>query len=279
MKTKPLLLLAFACCFVLFINESLSRRAGAPAGRAGDPPAALSCLNGCHNSFELNSGSGTASIFSNIPETGYQPDSTYTITAKISQSNITRFGFQVLAFGTETNDAVGTTTLIDDTRTRLMPSGSKAYITHTRDGTDSTNSNTWQFAWTAPSEGTGQVVFYGAFVAANANNNNQGDFVYTTSDTTLEGGVTSIEPEVVANHRIYSVPQEQKIRVQIEIEEFTYLNISVFNINGQGYFEEYKELFFGSYDKQVDISSWSAGVYIVSVETNKGRFFEKVIVR
>ena len=70
-----------------------------------------------------------------------------------------------------------------------------------------------------------------------------------------------------------------KNNVKLEIEEFTYLNISVLGLNGQQYYQERKDVFFGTFDKQLDAGSWAAGVYIVSVETNKGRLFEKVLVR
>ena len=246
MKAQSLLIIAFCCFFAVLMNETISRRSGAPAGRAGDPPAEITCNNGCHTGAALNSGPATVSISSDIPETGYEPDSTYIITARASQNNITRFGFQVLAFGTEANDAVGTTSLTDETRTQLMTSGSKSYVTHTRDGTDSTNSNTWNFAWKAPATGSGEVVFYGAFVAANANNGNSGDQVYATSDTTTESNLTAIASEILEGHRIYAITAQEKIKIDLEVKEFTYLNVSVIGTNGQKYFQEHKDLFVGT---------------------------------
>lgn len=278
MKTQSLLLIAFCCCFAIFMNETISRRAGAPAGRAGDPPAEITCNNGCHTGASLNSGPGSVTLSSDIPETGYMPDSTYTITARAEQSNITRFGFQVLTFGTEANDAVGTTTITDESRTQLMTSGSKSYITHTRDGTDSTNSNTWHFNWTAPATGTGQVVFYGAFVAANANNANSGDQVYATSDTVTESMTTAIASEIVEGHRIYSIPSENNIRIDLEAREFTRLNVTVIGTNGQQYFRDNRHVFIGKYDHLIETNAWSPGVYIILVQTNRGRLFKKVRV-
>ena len=58
---------------------------GPPTGRTG-APGETTCQAGCHSSFALNSGSGSVSIASDVPETGYEAGQTYTITFNVSQN-------------------------------------------------------------------------------------------------------------------------------------------------------------------------------------------------
>jgi len=278
MKAQFSLMLIFTYFFALFINETLSRRGGAPAGRSGEPPANITCTNGCHNSFALNSGIGMPSISTDIPEGGYTADSTYTITARIEQAGISRFGFQVVSVDAEVNEQIGTISLIDQTRTRLMFSATKTYVTHQSNSTDNANANSWAFNWTAPSTGAREVIFYGAFVAANANGNNKGDYVYTTSDTKVGALKTTREPLYIAGLNIYYASEQKKIQIEMEAESFFTAEISVIDLSGKRYFEASKELILGSYYESISTASWAPAIYIVLIATNKGQVHKKVVV-
>jgi len=39
----------------------------------------------------------------------------------------------------------------------------------------------WSFDWIAPTAGTGDITFYGAFNSTNSNSSTSGDEIYTTS--------------------------------------------------------------------------------------------------
>ncbi|HOP14851.1 MAG TPA: T9SS type A sorting domain-containing protein, partial [Lentimicrobium sp.] len=102
---------------------------------------------------------GTASqatgwITSDIPAEGYVPGETYTINVSVTGTGDK--GFEI-----SPQDLSGGLlgTLADGPDVHLV-AGNTAV---TQDNASSANPAEWQFEWTAPSAGTGTVVFYGAF--------------------------------------------------------------------------------------------------------------------
>jgi hypothetical protein len=123
---------------------------GAPAGNTGSPGDGQNCTF-CHN----GSASTQAGIItSDIPAQGYTPGSSYTITVTLSGSG--QKGFEV-----SPQNASGTLlgTLTAGSGNKLVGAGK--YCTHS--SAVGGSSATWNFTWTAPAAGTGQVTFYGAF--------------------------------------------------------------------------------------------------------------------
>ena len=123
---------------------------GAPAGYTGSPGDGHNCTY-CHN------GSATTLagiITSDIPALGYTPGSDYTITVTLTGSG--KKGFEV---SPQTISGALVGTLTAGTGSKLVGSGK--YCTHSSYVGGS--SATWNFTWTAPVSGTGNVTFYGAF--------------------------------------------------------------------------------------------------------------------
>ena len=67
-------------CF-LSVNFADANPGGPPTGRTG-APGELTCINGCHSSFSLNSGDGSLSL-SNVPAT-YEFGQSYAIDISLS---------------------------------------------------------------------------------------------------------------------------------------------------------------------------------------------------
>lgn len=131
-------------------DETSDYPSGSPAGYTGSPYDGKDCTN-CHN--------GTSSfvadwITSDIPPEGYTPGTDYTITVTITGNG--RKGFEV-----SPHDAGGNLlgVLTAGAGSKLVGSGK--YITQSS-GVNS-NPATWNFTWTAPVAGTGEVTFWGAF--------------------------------------------------------------------------------------------------------------------
>lgn len=167
--------------FTLFVssynNEVASSTSGAPASRTGSPgDNNLTCTT-CHSGPSATIISGM--ITSNIPASGYTPGNVYTITATIQRPGHSKFGFEVSPQSI-TGALLGTLMVTNTTETKLV--GSSKYITHTSGGTGGAGGNrTWTFNWMAPSSGTGDVTFYGAFLATNSMNNSSGDSVFRST--------------------------------------------------------------------------------------------------
>ncbi len=133
---------------------------GPPAGYTGSPADGKTCnASGCHDAYALQ---GVMPwISSNVPISGYWPDSVYTITAKaIKGGGFNNFGFQI-----SPQSIIGAAlgTLINTSSTTQIV-GAK-YIEQTVNGyaTTTADSMVWVFQWKAPSVGIDSVIFYGAF--------------------------------------------------------------------------------------------------------------------
>ena len=162
-----------------WVSYLVSSSAGQPAGFAGEP-GGNTCAT-CHNSFALNSGVGIPTLTSDIPPAGYQPGQTYTITAKIKEQGIGKFGFQSTIFDNANNMGTGTLQATNTSATRIFQGPLGDYITHTITGVIGQDSLSWDFDWVAPEAGTGLITVYSSFVAANDGNGNKEDDVYTTT--------------------------------------------------------------------------------------------------
>ena len=123
---------------------------GAPSGYTGSPGDGHNCTT-CHG------GSATTLagiITTDIPTQGYTPGLDYTITVTLTGSG--KKGFEV---SPQTISGALVGTLTAGTGSKLVGSGK--YCTHSIYVAGS--SATWNFTWTAPVSGTGDVTFYGAF--------------------------------------------------------------------------------------------------------------------
>ena len=140
--------------FLLFaFGGNLRYPGGSPAGYTGSPGDGKDCTF-CHG--------GTSSevdnwITSDIPETGYIPGNTYNLS--VSVSGIGDKGFLV---SPQNPDGEQLGELSAGMQTELV--GGTKYITQSN--ASSANPKIWNFQWIAPENGTGEVVFYGAFTVS-----------------------------------------------------------------------------------------------------------------
>ena len=173
------------------VSMSFAYSSGPPQGRAGDPPGNSNCT-ACHSSFGVNSGDGSLSI-TDIME--YEPGETYDLTVSLSDNGQSRWGFQAIPKD-GSNATAGAIVISDGTNTQANGD----YINHTSAGTNagSTTGNSWNFQWTAPSAGTGDVTFYVAGNAANNNSSTSGDYIYTISMTIPEAAGGG-EPDIATS--------------------------------------------------------------------------------
>ena len=278
MKSKLLLSFTLVIGLLMIYSQIQTRSTGAPAGRVNDPLSPLTCQNGCHMTNALNSGGGTVSISTNIPEAGYESDSTYTVTARIEESGFPRFGFQVLAFSTESTDGAGTVTLTDEDRMQIMEDGVRQYVTHRSGGIDSVNSNTWTFDWTAPDSGGGEIIFYGAFISANGNGSNGGDFVYATTDTVQQSLATPILADILNHLNVYGVPNQDQIRIEMDSPSPMNLGIAIRDLQGRLLYQSSERVAGGNYIQQIP-APWSEGIYVISLHSSLGEQHMKILLQ
>ena len=166
---------------ILFYPQSIiGKLAGSPGGKTGSPMDNSDCTS-CHN--VAGTTVSTTDITSNIPSTGYIPGNTYTITTSSWAD-----GFEITCEENTGNTKTGTFFNTNASSTQLVNNGNA--ITHTATGI---SSNTWSFDWEAPSIGTGDITFYGAFITAGYPiGSNLGDYLTLSTLSASEFSPTDI---------------------------------------------------------------------------------------
>lgn len=166
----------------IFVTFSIAQAfsTGPPDARTG-APGDSNCTVGCHSSFSLNSGNGNLSL--TVPPT-YLGGDTLDITVNLNDPGQMRWGFELTVLD-GSNNPVGNIVIVDASRTQKSTAvNERQYIKHTSVGTNNGTSDTapgWDLRWAAPATAVGTVTFYVAGNAANGNNFNTGDYIYTSS--------------------------------------------------------------------------------------------------
>jgi hypothetical protein len=190
---KPIIaVLSASFLFLLFTSSQFSQ--DDPDGKAGvsGAPNENTCNDtDCHNSYAVNSGTGSITISSsNLTNWTYTPGTTYSITVTVAQSNINLFGLCFEALKAN-GDNAGTLVAGNDTQIKLKTVGGfqRKSITHDNNTGATANSHSFTFNWTAPATNIGDITFYAAGLAANDNGNELGDRVYSTSQVVSASAV------------------------------------------------------------------------------------------
>ena len=249
---KSLLILPIALATAIFFypTTSNSNAGGSPGGKTDSASDGASCTD-CHYA-----GTGTgATITTNIPANGYIPNQVYTITANINQSGINKFGFELTAEKNAGNAKTGNFLVTNNTEIKFA--NNNTAITHKSGGTAGNSSRTWTMDWEAPNTGTGDVTFYGAFIAANGNGNNAGDTYHSTNLTVSEAVVNSVSDLSAQNDFTFNTITET-------IE--TINAVSVYDIRGKLVL---------STNNASTISHLNKGIYILKSENKT----QKIIIK
>lgn len=273
MKSKKKIILTIAimaACSFFFINFSPyagANGSGAPSGNTGSPGDGSNCTS-CHNGTASNQ---TGLITSTVPISGYVPGQTYTISGAITATGITKFGFQVSP--QDVNGVLkGTMLVTNSAATQLINSGK--YITHKFAGNSfPSGTATWSFDWTAPSAGTGDVTFYGAFNSSNSNSNTTGDAITLSSLTVSEDITTGISGinNNFAQLTVYPNPFTDKLYVNSS-DENDKMEVSVIDINGK----VLKRLNNIQNNQYLDLQDIAKGYYVLRIKTADGLIIKKV---
>lgn len=196
---------------VLIIPSALilySYSTGSPGGKTGSTGDGGTTCTQCHSGTSIPQANW---ITTDIPVDGYTAGETYTVTVTGTHTGVVKMGFEVTAENTS-GTKKGTWTLTDATRTKFT-NGSAA-VTHTSAGNvPSGNTNTWSMDWTAPTAGTGDIIFNAAVNAANGNGNNTGDQIYTTS--------LSVNEAIILNPEITMVSPDHAMQDETVIVEIS----------------------------------------------------------
>lgn len=182
---KHLLLNAVVCALAMFglIPVAAVASSGGPLPGYSGAPGDFTCV-ACHTDKPLNSGGGGLQV-QLLNASKYTPGQAHRIRVTVTDPAARRWGFQLTARTTAGNQRAGTLAAENATEAAVDESGGFQYIRQTSAGVrnNQASSATWEFQWTAPATDVGNVTFYAAANAANANGNMTGDNIYTTTTT------------------------------------------------------------------------------------------------
>ncbi len=280
MKKKVLLSLVVVAVTAIvldFNKQAQGNSAGSPSYSSGSAYDRGDCsVGGCHTGTPI--GSATASITSNIPGTGYVPNTTYTITATANYPSLVKFGFEISA-QTVSGTMVGTMTA--GTGSQVKSQAGDVWITHTTAGTTgSTGSHTWTFTWTAPAAGTGSFTFYGAFNCANDDLLSTGDHIVDATlpvnESTLGVAEISNKPQI----SLYPNPIKDVITLDYTLAQTSSVSVKMIDLQGREVAELLSEngKNAGTYKSTFDMSKYEAGVYFVTLSDGNNTVTKKVMI-
>ncbi|MEO6654969.1 MAG: choice-of-anchor V domain-containing protein [Pyrinomonadaceae bacterium] len=191
---KSIIILVFAGFFAIFYFVGFSDKAAAsasgPSPSHTDAPGEDNCT-ACHISFPVNSGAGSVQI-SGVPAS-YFPNQPIQVTVTTSEVGALAYGFQITAIdGTGVERGNVTLPVQNPPKMQIVDNlvGGllRSYVEHTEDGLFTMGqfgSNSWTFTWTAPPQSAGEIVFYAAGNGADGNAVPSGDYIYTTTRSSV----------------------------------------------------------------------------------------------
>lgn len=256
-KNYSYYLTLIAIPFVAVLLLSLSGgRDGQYSGSPGDGGATCTA---CHSGGSFDA---IATISTNIPGTGFVYGDTYEVTVSVA-SSATKHGFQLT---TEDVSQSKVGTYAAGTGNQIVNSGT--HMTHTQAGNAQTS---WTFDWTAPSSAEGgEITFYTAVNATNANGGTSGDEVVTTSSSYLVNSVGIPENELIS-FSVYPNPTSEFISIRTDNDMLEDTNIQITNYNGQVVYKS------DTISERIDVSNLNAGVYILQINSESKRGFSRFV--
>ncbi len=238
---------------VISVTGIFAYSGGPPDVRTG-ANGGMTCIDGCHTGSELNSGGGSMSITSNIPQAGYIPDTIYTITVSISQSSVSSYGFEANALSL-TGEQAGTIIVTDATNTKASTTNNITYIKHSKPASGSNGS--WSFDWEAPTGDAGVATIYVAGNAANGNSAPSGDQIYAKSVSFSPDLTTDVESEITPGkfqlHGNYPNPFNPSTSIKFELERTSRVILKIYDITGR----EVRSLVSGQLTSGVHEMKWN----------------------
>lgn len=257
-----------------FGTIGFGKKEGTEPGYTGSPGDTLKNCTACHGGTATNV---EGWITSNIPATGYVPGNTYTVTATNTESEGTRFGFQVSPQSI-TGNLLGKIVVTDTSATQLV--GEEKYITYTAKGVDGSGFRSWSFDWIAPPQGTRDVVFYGAF-NSNFNGHKDGDKTFLSSLKVYEQGTVGLSPteKTIKSFSVYPNPVSYQLSIELDLEKASNVTLDLMDLTGRRVASLFSEKLIGSVTKQINLNTIPNGNYLVYLVVDGNSSSKKIVVK
>jgi hypothetical protein len=249
------------------------------AGKTGSPGEST-CVS-CHSDYALNSGSGTM-VLSGIPAT-YTPGDTYHMTLTIAHPGAQVFGLGLEALNTSRANA-GTFTITNSTETHTLSSTvsgvSRMSVVQQLDGGFTPDSHAFNFDWTAPAGGAGNVTFWFASVAGDHDGTEFLDYVYSDSLVVPESTVGINEVLSSSGFSISPNPITSNMNIQYRVNSPGKVTMELYDLTGRLINQLFSaERGAGTFSESVDMSNYTTGAYMLRVISGSESHAQKIMVR
>ena len=91
--------------------------------------------------------------------------------------------------------------------------------------------------------------------------------------------ISSGDAELIDNLNIYPNPTRGLFNISFVSDDIVTLELLVLNASGKVIMIENKEMFVGEYTKQVDLSEYPKGIYMVQIRTNNSFITKRIVVQ
>jgi hypothetical protein len=236
--------------------------------------------NNCHNSFAINSGTGSIKIATNIPNDQYAPSTTYQISVTVAKpgTNLFGFGCEVL---TSTNGNAGTLAVTDAAHTqKLNAANGRVNMTHKLNGGANPDSTVFTFNWTSPATDIGTIKFYFSGVCANGNNLNSLDNVYKGSHTITASPTFGIEDELpYSDLKIIPRYDNQSVNIRLMLNENANVAMNLTALDGKQISQvNYQDQEPGEKEYTIQTQGLTSGVYVLQARINQYNLSRKFLL-
>lgn len=225
-------------------------------------------------------------IRTNIPNTGYIPGTTYTITCvsqcKTSGHN-SSFGFEFTPQNQSTGKVIGTLANITTSGKGSTTIASSEWITHTGTSYTGTDSCVWSFKWTAPTPGVGAVPFYAAFNCGSGTSQSSG-WIYLDSTHVPQAstvGIPTVGDESIAEVTIFPNPIKDRFSVSYSLQSSKQVEVNMYSIDGRKVANllSSAEQVAGDHTEQLTIPTVTPGIYLIQIIQGEQSICKKVLVQ
>jgi len=261
---KNLLLISASIVIATVLISGVLKNGGSPARKTGSPLDGNTCAQ-CHTSDV----SEVSWISTNIPETGWVPGETYTITLSAEHETAAKIGFEITAENEE--EKKGTFNITDNDRAQTLIQDKAA--THKSTGiTPDDGKITWEIEWLAPESDAGNIGFYAAFNAADGNGSTGGDEVFTSAVSFIQDTESSgLNKNSLPDIAVYPNPVTDFTRVKSRYE------ISEINIYTQSGKKVLSHSNMKKFENTINTEMLDKGLYVLIISTNEGDYSQKII--
>lgn len=265
---------ALAMGSYLFYSASAGPGLVQGADRTGSPIAAGFCgNNGCHASGAFGAGLTISVSDGTNTVTSYQSGVTYTVQVNITDNgNASTYGYQAVALDAANNNTGDFGSAPAGQQVSVV--AGRSYIEHS---TPSDNGS-FEFSWTAPAAGTGDVTLYAGGLAADGGGSSAGDgsALGNVMLTEMVSDIFQVE-RLPVSLDIYPNPVQNQLHLSMQSDISGSFDLNIYDLKGQLLQQEVISLSATTQQEQIDVNDLPKGNYLLQLTDGVKMVTKKMI--